>query len=357
MLTVLNPDVAEATGSERLLALGIVVAVAAVTFLFARFLGKKLKGSTRLGLRRVDRLAPPVTLLVLVSGAAALMLPIAARPEILGFAIEVLAIIGGFWVVARMLDVFFATSEHSIRLRHSRVARGALLSARQFAKVILFVAAAVTLAVQLGAADQLYLALGAIGAALAFAARDPIRNALTFASMVVEPPFHLGDRVRIEDFRGGMQAEGDVISLTLNATTIETDRHTRVVISNVQLQSLRVENLSAANRKRLELVVPVPVTLETEALREACEEIEKDLVQDERVSPKRPPQVWISGSSGGLELKASVWLRKSSRRRDTQKDLLLVIRGRLEQHLHTESPRERQKASRRAPGARKLAPT
>ena len=52
------------------------------------------------------------------------------------------------------------------------------------------------------------LVLGGLGAALAFAARDPIRNVFAFAYMVLDPPFQLGDRVRMEEFRGGIAAEG-----------------------------------------------------------------------------------------------------------------------------------------------------
>ena len=106
--------------------------------------------------------------------------------------------------------------------------------------------------------------------------------------------------------------------------TIETAQHTRVVVANVRMGDLRVENLSAADRRRLELIVTVPTELTTEALRAACDEIEGDLDLHEKVSKERPPHVWISGAPGGLQLKASLWLRKASRRREAQRDLLLL---------------------------------
>ena len=332
----MNPDILRATNPERLLALASVLALAVLTFFLAKALGKRLKGITRLGLHRLDRLAAPLTLLAIAGAAAALMLPLAVEPDVMGFGIEVLLVVAVYWLLSRALDVFWATGEQSVRLRHSPVARGALLSARQFGKVAIWIGALATLAVKFGAAKQLYLVLGAIGAALAFAARDPIRNAIAFASMVLDPPFRLGDRVRIEAFRGGPAAEGRVIALTLSSVTVETDRHTRVVVSNVKIQDLRVENLSVADRRRLEFVVPVPRELPTEALREACNQIEKDLTEDERVSKVRPPHVWISGAPGGLNLKASLWLRKASRRRQTQRDLLLKIRERLEARARAE---------------------
>lgn len=328
----MKPDILEATIPERLLALGAVLVIALLTFVLARWVGRLLKGSTRLGLRGLERLAAPVTLFVLAVSAAGLMAPTAVDPEVLSFTAEVLAIFAGFWLFSRALEVFWTTGEHSARLRHNSVARAALMSARNLGKVIVWVGAAVTLAVKFGAASHLYLLLGGIGAGLAFAARDPIRNAFAFANLLMDPPFHLGDRVRLEEFRGGVAAEGTVLSISLSSVTIETDRHTQVFISNVRLGELRVENLSVADRRRLELVVPVPMELSTEALRTACDEIEADLREHSQVSDTHAPHVWISGAPGGLLLKTSLWLRKASRRREAQRDLLLLIRGRMERH-------------------------
>lgn len=335
-----NRDLIESTTSDRLLALGMVLLIGAITFVVGRWIGRRLKGWTRLGLHGLERLAAPVTLLAVVGAGKAIVVPVAREPEVLDEVVELLLIVAAFWLVTRALDVFWRTGEHSIRLRHSAAARAAMMSARQLGKVLVWVAAAVTLAVKLGAAEQLYLALGAVGAALAFAARDPIRNALAFASMVVDPPFRLGDRVRIEDFRPGKPAEGTIIAITLSATTIETDKHTRVVVANILLYTMRVENLSVADRRRLELVVPLPERLSTRDLREACDEIETDLKNDRRVSAIRPPHVWISGAPGGLHLKASLWLRKATDRRAAQRDLLLGIRARLEQRVIAQRARQ-----------------
>jgi len=327
------PDILEATIPERLLALGEVLLIALITFFLARWIGRRLKGWTRLGLRGLDRLAAPVTLFVIAVSAALVMGPLAVDPEVLSFAAEVVAIFAGFWLLSRALEVFWTTGEHSARLRHNPVARAALMSARHLGKVIIWVGAAVTLAVKFGATGQLYILLGGLGAGLAFAARDPIRNAFAFANMIVDPPFRLGDRVRMQEFRGGVAAEGTVLSISLSAVTLETPQHTRVHVSNVRVGELRVENLSVADRRRLELVVPVPNELSTEALRTACDEIEADLRVHPDVSDARAPHVWISGAPGGLHLKASIWLRKISRRRESQRDLLLVVRARLEEHL------------------------
>ncbi len=326
-------DLVESTVAERLLTLGLVLGIATVTFFVAHFIGRRLKGWTRLGLHGLERLAAPLCLLVIAGGAALMMVPIASDPEVMTFAVELVAIFGGFWFFSRALEVFWDTGEHSARVRHNPVARAVLMSARHLGKVIIWIGAAVTFAVKFGAAAQLYVVLGGLGAALAFAARDPIRNVFAFAYMIMDPPFRLGDHVRLEEFRGGVAAEGRVLAMSLSAVTIETAQRTRVVVSNIRVQELRVENLSVADRRRLELVVPVPRALATEDLREVCDEIEADLRAHPAVSDSQPPHVWISGTTGGLQLKVSLWLVKGSRRRESQRDLLLVIRERLERRL------------------------
>src|SRR5690606_19456949 len=197
-------------------------------------------------------------------------------------------------------------------------------------RLALVLIATAAIAVRLGATSQLYLIVTGLGAALAFAARDPIRDAVAFVALVLDPPFHLGDRVRIVDFRGGEEVAGELVRLTLTAATVRTDSHTRVIISNRALGQLRVENLSAANRRRMELAVPIASDLSAETVRNACEAIERKLRGSPHVAEGRDPRVWLSGYADGLQLMASVWLRRAADRRAAKRDLLLTIRATLE---------------------------
>lgn len=347
------PEFLRSSLSERALALLAVLAMAAITFVLGRWLGRRLKGTTRLGLRALERLAAPITLLVVAVGTQLLLRPLSDRPELLTELAELVAIFAGFWLASRMLEVLLRTAADSVRLRHNTSGRAALISARRLGSALLWVTAAITLAVKLGAGSQLYLLLGGLGAALAFGARDPIRNALAFFSIVMDPPFRLGDRVRLDDFRGRISTVGTVISITLGSVILETDKRTRVSIANVRIDELRVENLSAADRRLLELTVPVPRELPTEALREACDRIERELRAHPRVSDDREATVWITGSGEGMTLRAAVWLRKASSRRSVQSELFLRIREQLESRLPSADARPRQRPER---GARRPAP-
>lgn len=314
---------------ERLAAVFVVLMIALLTWVIARWAGVRLGGATRLGLRDLERLAAPVSLLALAAAAALILLPFSIRPLLLARALELVGIAGAVWFVARLLDVASGTAKKSARLRANPAAREVVLAGRQLGKVLVILTGAAVIAVRLGAAEHLYLALGAIGAALAFAARDPIRNLIAFAAIVLDPPYHVGDRIRIVDFRGGEETVGEVISISLSSTTVRSDRKTRIVISNTAVSQLRVENLSSADRHRLELSVSIPRALSAEALRDACEGIERDLAHSPHVSQARPPRVWISGTGETMHLKASAWLRRVADRREAQRDFFLAMRARL----------------------------
>ena len=113
--------------------------------------------------------------------------------------------------------------------------------------------------------------------------------------------------------------------MTLAATTVRTKSRSEVVVANSQIDLLRVENLSRADRRRLELRLPITRRIPAEKLRGACETIENELRGNKWVSDYRDPHVWISGYEDGLALKASVWLQRGSDRRDAQRDLYVTV--------------------------------
>lgn len=313
---------------ELLAALASVVAIGVVTWFVTRLIARWLSGKTRFGLRGLGRLAAPVTALVSVLGALLIVRATEHDPVVIGEVLKLLAAFIAFWVAARMLDVVWATTRASARLRTGQRVGTLLLAGRHIGKLVLAVAALGTAAVKLGAGQQLYVILAAGAAGVAFAARDPLRNAVAFLSMTIDPPFHAGDLVRVSDYRSGEAVVGTVTDISLTSVTLLTREETSVIIANVMLSQLRLENLSVADRRRLELEVPVPA-LPADALREACDAIEQDLRAQPGVSDERAPRVWLAGASDGLRLKVSLWLRHAANRRDVQRDVLLEISDRL----------------------------
>lgn len=314
--------------TDLLITLATVLAIGVLAWLIAHVLARWLTGKTRFGLHGLELLAAPLTALVSVSVALMIVNRTPNEPAAIGGSLELLIGIVTFWLGARAIDVFWATARHSARLRTRPRIGSALLAGRHLGKLVLLIAAVTVLAVQLGASQQLYVILAAFAAALAFAARDPIRNAVAFVAMALDPPFHIGDRVRISDYRSGESSIGTITDISLSSITLLTREQTNVVIANVMVGQLRVENLSIADRRRLELQVPVG-GIDTETLRDACIAIERDLREAPGVSTERDPHVWLAGAGDGIHLKVSLWLRRAADRRDVQRDVLLKVRDRL----------------------------
>ena len=309
---------------EVLVAIAVVLVLALVTWGITSLLARWLSGKTRFGLRGVGRLVAPLTAIGGAAGAILLLNRSTHDPPIITELLRLFSIMLGFWLAARMIDVAWATTQASARLRAGPRVGSLLLAGRHLSKLVLALTAIGVLAVQSGASEQLYVLLAAAAAGAAFAARDPLRNAVAFASLAVDPPFHVGDRVRISDFRSGESSIGTITDISLTSVTIRTREHTNVVIANVMLPQLRIENLTSAERRRLELEIPV-VGLPTEALRDACPAIDREIREHPDVSSERAPRVWLAGASDGLRLKVSLWLRRGADRRKAQGELLLKI--------------------------------
>lgn len=321
---------------EQAVALAGIVILALISWVIARLVGQWLQGKTHLGLRGLHRLAAPLTLLIwVVAGWLAFRETEKEHAPSFDWLFEAVTIGAGFWLAARALDVAWETGRASARLRAQPAATAGLLAAKLLGKTMLFLLAVTVIAVRLGAAEQLYLALGAIGASLAFAAREPISDAFAFVQLTLNPPFRMGDWVRVGDFRGGDTVEGEVVAITLAAVTIRSRRRSEISISNTLFHDLRIENLSATDRRRLVLVLPIASGLNAEKLRLACERIEEDMKHSRWVSNVRPPRVWISGYSEGLTLKVSVWLHRRADRRKAQRDLFLQIQTRFEEVMRS----------------------
>ena len=77
---------------EQALAIASLLLVALITFFLARGLGRLLRGSTRLGLHGLERLAAPITLIVTLLAAWLILLRTPRDPPIVQLAIEFVAI-------------------------------------------------------------------------------------------------------------------------------------------------------------------------------------------------------------------------------------------------------------------------
>ncbi|AKV01514.1 Potassium efflux system KefA protein / Small-conductance mechanosensitive channel [Labilithrix luteola] len=93
--------------------------------------------------------------------------------------------------------------------------------------------------------------LGLGGIVVALAAQKTVENFIGSIAILVDQPFHIGDRIRVGDFVRPEKIEGVVESIGLRTTRLRTTDRTVIVIPNGKLADSRIESLSEREVARL----------------------------------------------------------------------------------------------------------
>ncbi|HEX6533176.1 MAG TPA: mechanosensitive ion channel domain-containing protein [Gemmatimonadaceae bacterium] len=155
------------------------------------------------------------------------------------------------WVVVRSTSRF--RGRRNLELAVARV-----LHATAIAVSILVAATVVFPSFTAGSLISL---LGVSGIAIGFAFKDIFQNFLAGLLLLLTDPFDIGDQIAVNGF------EGTVEDIQTRATLITTYDHRRVVVPNTDLFTKSVLVNTAFVARRSEAEVPVPATLDVEALR------------------------------------------------------------------------------------------
>jgi small-conductance mechanosensitive channel len=94
---------------------------------------------------------------------------------------------------------------------------------------------------------------GAVGIGIGFGLQNISSNFISGIIILLERPIKVGDRIQVEDI------DGDVISISLRATTVVTNDNIAVIIPNSEFISSQVINWSYTNRD-VRFHVPVGVS-------------------------------------------------------------------------------------------------
>jgi small-conductance mechanosensitive channel len=89
--------------------------------------------------------------------------------------------------------------------------------------------------------QQLFAASAAVGVAIGFASQDILKNIFGGLIIILDKPFQVGDKIRV----GGTY--GEVVSIGLRATRIQTPEDNLVSVPNAQVVDGQVSNANAGN--------------------------------------------------------------------------------------------------------------
>ncbi|EHQ35525.1 mechanosensitive ion channel family protein [Methanoplanus limicola] len=148
---------------------------------------------------------------------------------------------------------------------------------------------------------------GIFGIAIALAAQDLISNFFGGALIVVDKPFKIGDRIKIE---GKL---GDVISVGPRSTRLKTLDHQMLTIPNSKISNTIITNYAMPDVK-LKVRIPVSVAYGSNVRRvkEILYEIAGDAIKntDYVLSDPAPSVYFLEFGASSLDFMMLVWAKK-----------------------------------------------
>lgn len=162
--------------------------------------------------------------------------------------------------------------------------------------------------------------LGLISLALGFGLQNTVANLAAGVGLTIDRPFDVGDRIRVEDTWGDVQAIG------LRSTRIVTTAGEHVVIPNAVLDTQAVWNYSRHGAERLRIDIPIGVTYDSSlplaenlALRAAR--------STDGVLPYPDPEVIFLGyGDNSVDLELRFWVRRPRDRNPVRNRVIRAVK-------------------------------
>lgn len=202
--------------------------------------------------------------------------------------IEVLIVLLVIWIIIRFLD---AIMEHYLKplvsQSESQLDDQLLPFAKTTIKIIIIVIGAIFLIKDFGYdVTSLVAGLGIGGLAFALAAQPLLTNLFGGIAIISDKPFHIGDRVRVDD-----RYEGYVTQIGMRSTTIKSPDDTFIHIPNSVIAATAVENRSRENKDhaiRVKFKLGLIYNTSSEKVKQAIQII-KDVFEENPAVIKNDP--------------------------------------------------------------------
>lgn len=122
--------------------------------------------------------------------------------------------------------------------------------------------------------------LGVGGVAIAFAAQSTVANLFGTITILLDTPFKIGDRVRINTI------EGSVEDIGFRSTRVRTASNTLVSIPNSMVANVQIDNLSEINSVyRFKTVLKLQLSTSADKLVNFSQNLIKSLEEDPKINP------------------------------------------------------------------------
>jgi small-conductance mechanosensitive channel len=152
------------------------------------------------------------------------------------------------------------------------------------------------------------------GVAVGFAAKDTLSNLIAGVLLIVDRPFHVGDRIELWQAPQGTATWGDVIEIGLRATKIRNPDNLIFVIPNNQIMQRDIVNYTASG-DNIRLRIPIGIAYDADPAK--AKGIIREVALDvEGVMHEPPPQIILRNfGESSVDLELRVWIDDARKRR------------------------------------------
>ncbi len=140
--------------------------------------------------------------------------------------------------------------------------------------------------------------LGAVGLAISLSMQDILKNVFAGIYILLEQPFHIGDRISVKEVTGKVQ------SIELRTTILWTDDNLQVVVPNAVIFTEILTNRSVSNLQRQIILL----NIKQGNLSEISQEIDRALSRFEQIASAPAPVTALEEVKDGVaRLRVQFW--------------------------------------------------
>jgi small-conductance mechanosensitive channel len=172
---------------------------------------------------------------------------------------------------------------------------------------------------------------GVAGLAVSLAARDTLSNLIAGVLLIIDRPFHVGDRIELWSAPLETGTWGDVVEIGLRATTIRNPDNLIMVIPNNEIMRRDIVNYTASG-SHIRLRIPIGIAFD------ADENLAKELIlqaarETEGVKETPDPLVIVrSFGQSEVQLQLRVWIKQARERRAISDAITGRVRQLFQEH-------------------------
>jgi MscS family membrane protein len=209
-----------------------------------------------------------------------------------------LLILAAFVALYSLIDVIFSNHTTLENLLSIQVEERLIPFLRTIIKVVVLVIGGLVILQEFGVNITALLAsFGVVGLALSLAAQDTASNIFSFAAIVSDNPFKVGDYISATGFSGTIEHVG------VRSSRIRKLDQTLVIVPNNLLTSVAVDNWSRLHKRRLDFLIYFEYETTTAQIREATERISEMMKARELIDPYSVIVRFVTFSQNSLDVR------------------------------------------------------